>query len=291
MYRRSSKAVIVCAMLALTASAAYSQSTPKIYNTVKTKLAQGKQVFGGTIDSYSSDTYCAMANAGWDFLWIEMQHSSLTYDETAEMLGRCKGTPAIPFIRVPDATEGDIQKAADIGALGIIVPMVDTIEKIQNAIKFAKYPPIGRRSSGNAQARELWGGAEYRQTANDNIMVVAMIENQAGAAMADKIAAVPGVDVVFVASGDLASFTGKKQGDPEYEALATKIKEATLNAGRKVAGPSAWRDRPGYSFFQGPPASALIADGTKLRLSRDAKIKIPESTGVVIPEGEEKYQK
>lgn len=291
MYRRLTHSIMICAMLALTTSAAYSEPNPKVYNTVKTKLAQGKQVFGGTIDSYSEDMYCAMANAGWDFLWIEMQHSSLTYDETAKMIGRCRGAAAIPFIRVPDATEGDIQKAVDIGALGIIIPMVDTLDKIQNAVKFAKYPPTGRRSSGSAQARELWGGADYRQTANDNIMIVAMIENPAGVAMADKIASVPGVDVVFVASGDLGSFSGKKQGDPEYEALATAIKEATLKAGRKVAGPSAWRDRPGYSFFQGPPAGSLIADGTKLRLSREAKIATPESTGVVIPEGEENFQK
>ena len=63
--------------------------------------------------------------------------------------------PAIPFIRVPTDSEGDIQKAVDIGALGIIVPMVDTVEKISNAIMFAKYPPIGKRSQGGGQFRIL----------------------------------------------------------------------------------------------------------------------------------------
>ena len=76
--------------------------------------------------------------------------------------GRARAHAAMPFIRVPDATEGDIQKATDIGALGIIIPMVDTVEKVQNAIKFAKYPPAGRRSQGGGQYGALWGG-DYRR--------------------------------------------------------------------------------------------------------------------------------
>src|SRR5687767_14871524 len=151
----------------------------RIYNTVKQKLAEGKQVVGGTVLLPDPEIYCAVANAGFDFTWIEMQHSPLTYQDVAHMVGACRGAAAIPFVRVPDATEGDIQKAADLGALGIIVPMVDTVEKAQNAVKFAKYPPLGRRSQGSGQYGRLWG-ADYRATANDNIMVVALIENPAG---------------------------------------------------------------------------------------------------------------
>jgi 2-keto-3-deoxy-L-rhamnonate aldolase RhmA len=207
----------------------------------------------------------SMANSGFDFTWIEMQHSPLTYQDVARMVMACKGATAIPFIRVPDATEGDIQKATDLGALGIIVPIIDTVEKIQNAVKFAKFPPAGRRSQGNGQYGALWG-ADYRQTANDNVMIVAMIENPAGAAIVDRIAAVPGVDVVFVASTDLSSFSGRRQGDPEYEALVTRIRETTLKAGRKVGGPMAWRNRPGYAFFQGPTEAALLRCGGRISL-------------------------
>src|SRR5687767_6019060 len=135
----------------------------RIYNTVKQKLAEGKQVVGGTVSIPDPEVYCAMANSGFDFTWIEMQHSPLSYQDVARMIMNCKGASAIPFIRVPDATEGDIQKATDIGALGIIVPMVDTVEKAQAAVKFAKYPPVGRRSQGGGQYGALWGGS-YRQT-------------------------------------------------------------------------------------------------------------------------------
>jgi 2-keto-3-deoxy-L-rhamnonate aldolase RhmA len=261
---------VVCAMLCLTIALAAQAQTPaaapvKIYNTAKAKLMAGKQIFGGTIESPDPNIYCAMANAGFDFLWIEMQHSTLTYEEAAKMIWACRGAPAMPFIRVPDATESDIQKATDIGALGIIVPTVDTVEKAQAAVKWAKYPNEGRRSTGAGQYRALYG-TDYRQTANANMMVVIMIETPIGVANAEKIAAVPGIDVIFAASGDLGNFSGHKQGEPEYDSLVTRIHDVTLKAGIKLGGPQTWKSRPGFTFFQAPPESMLIQTGAQVNL-------------------------
>jgi 4-hydroxy-2-oxoheptanedioate aldolase len=239
-----------------------AQPVPKIYNTAKQKLLDGKQVVGGTVFSPDPAMYCAMASAGFDFLWIEMQHSPLTYRDVARMIFACRGSAGMPFIRVPDATESDIQKATDIGALGIIVPTVDTVEKAEAAVRWTKYPPFGRRSQGGGQYRELWG-SDYRQTANDNMMVVIMIETTEGVANAEKIAAVPGIDVIFAASTDLGNFSGHKQGEPPYEALVTRIRDVTLARGLKLGGPLAWRNRSGYSFFQGPGESVLINAGAQ----------------------------
>ena len=256
---------VILAVLCLTLAPSAQAQKTRIYNTVKTKLAAGRQVVGATITTSDPDIYCAVANSGFDFLWIEMQHSPLNYEQVARMIWACKDAPAIPFIRVPDATEGDIQKAMDIGALGIIIPMVDDVRKAQNAVTFAKYPPIGRRSQGGGQYGRIWG-SDYRQTINENVMVVAMIENPAGVAIADKIAAVPGVDVVFVASNDLGSFSGYERDDPRYMKLVNEIKDKTLAAGKYLAGPDAWRDREGYLFFQGPSEGSLISSGAKLAL-------------------------
>jgi 2-keto-3-deoxy-L-rhamnonate aldolase RhmA len=267
-----------CALISLPAGA------QNLFNTVKAKLADGQQVVGGTVSSADVDIYCAMAGAGFDFLWIEMQHSPLTYAQVATMIRACPG-PAVPFIRVPDATEGDIQKAVDIGALGVIVPMVDTIEKIQNAITFAMFPPLGKRSQGGGQYGALWG-RDYRQQANDNIMIIAMIENPQGVEIADEIAGLEHVDVVFAASTDLSSFSGLRQGDPAYEALVTRIKDATLAAGKYLAGPLAWKDtREGYTFFQGPPESVLIRSGAQQSLRGTADQSLPR--GVAPIEGSE----
>lgn len=260
----STVALLVLTSVALTGHAQNESS--RIFNTVKLKLANGEPVVGGTISTPDPDAYCAMANAGFDFMWIEMQHSPLNYSQVAGMIWACRDAPAIPFIRIPAATEGDIQKATDIGALGIIVPMVDAIEEIEDAVTYAKYPPMGKRSQGGGQYGALWG-RDYRQNANDNIMIVAMIEQPSGVEIIEEVVATEGVDVVFVASSDLGSFTGLRQGDPAYEALVTRVKDATLAAGLKVGGPMGWLEsREGYSFFQGPGTSALIRAGATVSL-------------------------
>jgi 2-keto-3-deoxy-L-rhamnonate aldolase RhmA len=238
----------------------------RLYNTAKQKLTEGKQVVGATVFSPDPNIYCAMANAGYDFLWIEMQHSPLTYQDVARMIWACRGASAMPFIRVPDATESDIQKATDIGAVGIIVPTVDTVEKAQAAVRWSKYPPAGRRSQGNGQCGALWGN-DYRQTANENMVVVIMIETPIGVANAEEIASVPGVDVVFAASTDLGNFSGHRQGDKEYEALVTRIRDVTLQHGIRLGGPQAWKNRPGFTFFQGPGETQLIQSGARVNLA------------------------
>jgi len=253
---------VMVAIVALAVSGASFAQSARIYNTVKEKLANGEQVVGGTVTSPDPNIYCAMANAGFDFLWIEMQHSPLTYQEVGRMIWACRGAPAIPFIRIPDATAGDIQKATDIGALGIIVPLVDTVEKIEAAVNFTKFPPEGVRSLGGGQYRGLWGN-DYRQTANDNIIIVAMIESPAGVEVAEEIAAVPGVDVVMAASSDLGSFSGLRQGDPAYERLVDEIADATNEAGLYLGGPQAWMDRPGFDFFQAPDDTYFIRVGVR----------------------------
>ena len=266
---------VFCAMLCLTAALVVgvgrAQQRPagappvKMYNTAKAKLLAGKQIFGVTANSPDPNVYCAMANAGYDFTWIEMQHSTLTYEDVARMIWACRGATAVPFIRVPDATESDIQKATDSGALGIIVPTVDTVEKAEAAVKWSRYPTEGRRSQGAGQYRALYGN-DYRQTANANMLVMVMIETPIGVANAEKIAAVPGIDVIFAASGDLGNFSGHKQGEPEYEAMVTRIHDVVLKAGVKLGGPQNWKNRPGFSFFQAPGETELIQAGAKVNL-------------------------
>jgi 2-keto-3-deoxy-L-rhamnonate aldolase RhmA len=130
--------IAICWITFANAQMSQQKSPARIYNTAKQKLKDGKQIFGATVLSPDPNMYCAMANAGYDFLWIEMQHSPLTFEDVARMIWACRGASAMPFIRVPDATESDIQKATDLGALGIIVPTVDTVEKAQAAIR----PPV-----------------------------------------------------------------------------------------------------------------------------------------------------
>jgi len=273
---------LICALMLPLAAAAQADRGPKLYNTAKQKLLAGHPITGATVFSPDPNIYCAMANAGYDFLWIEMQHSPLTYSDVAHMIWACRGASAMPFVRVPDATESDIQKATDIGALGIIVPTVDTVEKAEAAVKWSRYPPQGRRSQGNGQYSALYG-SDYHQTINDNMMVVIMIETPTGVDNAEKIASVPGIDVIFAASTDLGNFSGHKQGDPEYEAMVKRIHDVTLAHKIALGGPQAWKDRAGFQFFQAPGETALIRAGAQVNLGMAPKE--PGKPGVAPTEG------
>jgi 4-hydroxy-2-oxoheptanedioate aldolase len=230
------------------------------FNTVITKLHEGKQIFSNTI----SDPDLAAAKKaceGQDFIWIEMQHSTLTWRETQQIIKVVAEAGCIPFVRVPTANEGDIQKATDAGALGIIIPMVDSVEEARNAVMFSKFPighrdnpntkPWGHRSSGGAQAPSLWGPG-YNTNANNNILVMILIENPAGVGIVnDILEEVEGIDIVMVASNDFGQHGGDRDGDASYNAREKLVREAVLSRGKILAGPSSWQDRPGYRLFQG----------------------------------------
>ena len=141
------------------------------------------------------------------------------------MIAACPHAGAIPMIRLPDAQEWHIRHATDIGALGVVIPTVDNANRAREAAKWARYPRVGRRSAGGGQYNGIWGinGVNYRQTINDNILVVIMIETPTGVVNAYDIASVPGADVVIVGNNDLSSFSGYPQNSDEYWHLVAPI--------------------------------------------------------------------
>jgi 2-keto-3-deoxy-L-rhamnonate aldolase RhmA len=254
--------------------ASLNNPSARLYNNAKQKLLDGKQIFTFTISRLDVALYCEVAQH-YDYIWFEMQHSTMSFRDVEEMIAACPRPPATPIIRVPDELESNIQKATDIGALGIVVPTVDTVEKAMATARYARFPPDGRRSQGGGQAPSIWGvnGVNYRQTINDNMLVIAQIETPVGVANAYNIAMVPGIDVLMASNGDMSNFSGLAPTDPEYQALFTKVHDATLKAGKFLgavtatyakAGPPGtgrpdfadWRifyDGPSFDGYQ-PPA-------------------------------------
>jgi 2-keto-3-deoxy-L-rhamnonate aldolase RhmA len=208
----------------------------KLYNTAKQKLLDGKQVFSHTISRFDIEAYCLQA-PHYDFTWFEMQHSTMSFAEVEKMVAACPRVGATPILRIPDALEGNVQKAMDIGMLGIIVPTVDDALEAREAARYARFPPTARRSSGGGQATGLWTpavppGSTFRQSVNDNMLVIVMIETLEGVDNALEIASQPGVDVVIQGNNDLVSFSGFQQSDDRYQDLLTRIRDATYQAGK-----------------------------------------------------------
>jgi 2-keto-3-deoxy-L-rhamnonate aldolase RhmA len=267
--KSSFKKTIVCSFLAavLLAIPAAVQlkgqnqaAKPKLYNTAKQKLLDGKQVFSFTQSRMDVSAYCEAAKH-YDFVWFEMQHSTLEFADVEKMIAACPHAGATPMVRLPDAQEWHIQHATDIGALGVIIPTVDDVDRAREGAKWARYPPVGRRSQGMNQATGLWGlnGINYRQTINDNMLVVIMIETPTGVANAFDIASVPGVDVIIIGNNDLSSFSGFAQTDDRYHQLVQKVHDDTLRAGKIFGQASALYATGPYSldgrFFQNGPSN------------------------------------
>ena len=216
-----------------------------LWNTAKQKLLDGRQIFSFTIDRLNVELYCAAA-PHFDYVFFEMQHSTMTWGDIETMIAACPRA-GMPMIRLPNEFEDTVQKATDIGAVGLLAPTVDTVEKAQSVVRYAQFPPLGRRSQGANQAASIWGvgGVNYRQSINANMLIVMMIETPTGAANAYDIARIPGVDALLVANGDLGSFSGFSPGSPNYEALVTEIHDSALAAGKFVGAVTAAYARQG----------------------------------------------
>jgi 2-keto-3-deoxy-L-rhamnonate aldolase RhmA len=243
----------------------------KVWNPVKLKMMQGGKVTGGTFFSSGEPaTYCAMAEAGYDFIWTEMQHDQRDWGVAAKMWRTCPYAKAVPGVRVSHTDEREIQHALDAGALVIVVPTVDTAAEAIQARDWVYFPPLGRRSNGGGQAFDasMYGRVPggYRNTINDNIVLVLMIETLEGLQNVDEIAKVPGVTAIFAASGDLANFSGYRQGSPDYERAINIVHDAATKAKVRLCGPLAWRDRPDFTCFQAGTETAAITRGVAAEL-------------------------
>lgn len=245
-----------------------------IWNPVKEKMMRGEKITSVTINGNADpDVYCAAANSGVDFIWTEMQHSGGTWDSVQKMWSHCPYAKAVPGVRIANANEFDEQHAMDLGAMVLIIPTVRSVQEAREAVKWAYYPPKGGRSAGamTPAYRDVPGG--YRNTINNNLVLIAMIETLDGLKDADKIAALPGISGVFAASSDLGNFAGYKQGDPDYEREINIVHDAALRAHKYLCGPYAWVERPDFNCFQGPGGQINPKSVPDLQAAYDAQEK------------------
>jgi 2-keto-3-deoxy-L-rhamnonate aldolase RhmA len=257
-------ALLAALTVGVAATAQAQDAAPaKLYNNAKQKLLEGKTLSSYTVGKADPALYCEVAKH-YDFVWFEMQHSTLSWADIEKMIAACPHSVATPMVRIADELESSIQHATDIGLLGIIMPTVDTVDKAQAAVRYAKYPPEGRRSMGAGQAARIWFGEgrdatmKYRTSVNENMLVIVMIETPIGVANAYDIASVPGVDGVLIANTDLSNFSGwfDREAGP-YQGMLKLIHDATKRAGKYLGAtgpvPPTPFPRSDFNFYQGGP--------------------------------------
>src|SRR5438552_461775 len=210
-------------------------------NPVKTQLKQGKPVIGVVITVNNVEVAAHAAGLGFDFIWLEMEHSPISLETVRNIVLATRGMPALPFARPPVNELWMAKRVLDAGVLGVIFPFTRTPQLARQAVAACRYPPVGLRGSGADLAKACWPSPEhYYDFADDNVLVIAVVEDTSAVAQIDEIAATPGLDVLFIGTSDLSFSLGLRgtQEQPKLNEAIAKIVAAAKKHGKVVGRPA-----------------------------------------------------
>lgn len=237
-------------------------------NTVKAKWRAGQVACGGWLSIPSSYSAEIMAHQGFDYLCVDIQHGIVDYADAVGMLTAISTTATMPFVRVPWNEPGIIGRVLDAGALGVIIPMVNTAAEARAAAAACRYAPEGRRSYGPGRVT-FYAGDDYFQHANREVACIPMVETVEALGNLDEILAVPGIDAVYVGPSDMSVSLGlppRMDNGGAFEEARLKIAAACKRAGvvagiHANAGLAAKHAAAGYQLVTVSSDTAALAGG------------------------------
>lgn len=244
---------------------------------VRKTMREGRPAIGVTITVASADVAAHAAAMGFDFLWIEMEHSPITLESLRNMVLATRGLNALPLVRVPVNEIWQAKRVLDQGVSGVIFPFTGSGELARQAVAACKYPPGGRRGSGAGLAAHRWPlGDEYYDFADRNFLVVAVVEEARAVDCIDDICATPGVDVIFIGTSDLSFSLGLRgrQNEPALDEAIARIVAAGKKHGKFLGRPAFPHEqigeyvRQGFLFFQADTDLGLMASGARSLLAQ-----------------------
>tara|TARA_B100000029_G_scaffold161177_1_gene157126 strand:- start:1451 stop:2242 length:792 start_codon:yes stop_codon:yes gene_type:complete len=203
-------------------------------NKLKKYIKEGKPIINGWLQIPSSFSAEVMAHQGWDSLTIDMQHGVVDYPNALQMLQAISSTDVTPLARVNWNEPGQIMKILDAGCYGVICPMVSNKSEAERFVQACMYPPKGYRSFGPIRGL-IYGGSDYGEHANDEILKLAMIETKEALDNLDEIMSTPGVDGVYIGPADLSLAIGERpsfdnpEGSPQYKKIVEILEHAKKN--------------------------------------------------------------
>ncbi len=235
-----------------------SKSKLRITNSVKDKLSRGDSVIGLVISVNNVEVATQAAGLGFDFIWLEMEHCPLSLETVRNIVLATRGLPAVPLARPPINELWTVKRLLDAGVLGVILPFTRTPELARQAVAACRYPPHGLRGSGAELAAFRWPAPEgYYDFADQNVLVVAVVEDVCGLENIDEIAATPGLDVLFIGTSDLSFSLGLRgeQNQPKLDRAIEKIVAAAKKHGKFLGCPGRSAEeikrleKRGFRFF------------------------------------------
>jgi 4-hydroxy-2-oxoheptanedioate aldolase len=235
-------------------------------NKLKEIFNKGGSAINGWLQIPNSFTAELMANQNWDSLTLDMQHGVIDYSHAISMLQAISTTDVVPLARVNWNEPGQIMKILDAGAYGIICPMVSNRKEAENFVQACMYPPKGYRSYGPIRGL-VYGGPDYADEANNEILKFAMIETKESLDNLDEIMQTPGLDGIYIGPADLSLAIGEKpsfdkpEGDPVYEVIMKILEHAKKN--KVIAGIQ--NAQPEYAHKMIKKGFQLVTIGTDQR--------------------------
>ncbi len=176
-------------------------------NQIKQRLQHDQVVYGCMLTEVRTPSVgMILERAGLDFFIIDMEHGAFSYETVSDIIAASRGLRITPFVRVPDLERQAFQKPLDAGAAGVLIPRVERREQVEQAIRYLKYAPIGERGLSLTRGHSGYQKSdpfEFTSRKNDEVMLMVQIETKNGVDNLEEIAAVPGVDVLFVGPSDL----------------------------------------------------------------------------------------
>jgi len=253
-------------------------------NKLKSIWARGEAVVNGWLSIPSSFSAEVMANQGFDSLTVDMQHGVIDYQVAVTMLQGISTTGAMPMARVPWNDPARLMKILDAGAYGVICPMVNTRAEAEALVRACKYPPRGYRSWGPVRA-SIYAGADYGDHANEDIVVMPMIETAEAMKNLDDILSVPGVDGVYVGPSDLSLALGLKprldQTDVPVVEAQQKIAEACKRHGVVAGIHNSTATYALKMIAQGYQFVTLASDSRHMAMKAAEEVAVVRKSGVV----------
>lgn len=213
--------------------------TPKAMrpNKLKQIWAEGRPVLNCWLSVPEPMVAESMASQGWDAITLDTQHGVISHSHLVPLMQAVRASDAVPMVRVPWNAPGDLMRALDAGALGVICPMISTVAECEAFVGACRYPPDGFRSYGPLRAALVHGG-DYQPNANAEVLTMAMIETAEGLENCEGICAVPGLDAIYIGPSDLQlSLIGDPRPDSDNPTLMKafdRIQAATTAAGIRV---------------------------------------------------------
>jgi 2-dehydro-3-deoxyglucarate aldolase/4-hydroxy-2-oxoheptanedioate aldolase len=243
--------------------------------SMRQRVVSGEQVLGAMVfEFFSPGVPQVLVHAGAEYVIYDMEHTGTSLETIKAQVAHCRGLPIVPMVRVPRGEYHFLARALDIGCQGVMVPMVNSAEEARAIAEATHYPPKGRRGAAFGFAHDDYASGDplaKMKAADGRNIVIAQIETERGLEAVEDIAAVDGIDVLWVGHFDLTNFLGipGQFDNPLYTNALNRV----VAAGRKhkkglgfMAADATWArqyKKLGFNMLATGPDHAILMTGVK----------------------------